>query len=129
MRFQPHSSAHGAVLPHESLPAVAGTYKAGELLVMSSGKLTKISATLNTTPPFLCMSDTAVADGAPLAVVRVSPDTVFETTLSGAAATAVPGGKLSVATGGLQVITGTGTFEVVYAEGTTAGSVVRGRFV
>ena len=39
------------------------------------------------------------------------------------------GSRLVVKSGGTQVGAGDGTFEVVSLDGTTAGSIVRGRFV
>ena len=60
---------------------------------------------------------------------RTSRDVIYETTLQAAASGTVAGTRLVVKTGGTQVGTGDGTFEVVSLDGTTAGSVVRGRFV
>ena len=128
--FRPHSSNHGAVVPFEYLPASAGDYVAGQMLNMSGGKLVAISAASKTTPAYLCMGKHTVADGENLPVTRVSDDVIYETELSAEAAAAVPGSKLEVSVGGLAVdATAAGTFEVVFLEGTVAGSVVRGRFV
>ena len=119
----------GALQGWEQLPAAAGTYKAGQLLNASGGKLVPISAASKTTPGYLCMADMTVADGETLPVQRVTKDTIFVTQLSAEAADAAIGSLLEVSAGGLQADgTAAGTFEVVYIEGTAAGSEVHGRF-
>ena len=128
--FNPVKSDNGAVLPWEYMPAAAGTYKAGQLLNVSGGKVAALSAASTTTPPYLCMADKTVAAGDPLPVTRISKDWIYETQLSAAAASAVPGTKLEVSTGGLEAdATTAGTFELVSLEGTAKGDFVRGRFV
>ena len=67
--------------------------------------------------------------GTPIPVSRTSRDVIYETTLQAAAAGTVAGSRLVVKSGGTQVGAGDGTFEVVSLDGTTAGSIVRGRFV
>ena len=128
MSFTAYKSDNGAVTPHEYLVAAAGTYKAGQLLGVTGGKLAALTADTTTTPPYLCLHEGTVTDGTVIPVARVSKDLIYETTLSGAAATAAVGAKLAVASGGLHAKTGAGTFELVYVEGTAADSVVRGRF-
>lgn len=89
-----------------------------------------ISAEQTTTPPYLCMADITVADaGTPIPVTRISRDSIYETTLASAASGTVTGGKLQVASGGLQATTGAGTFEVVALDGTQSGDTVRGRWL
>lgn len=128
--FFPHKTDTGAHQPWEYLPAAAGTYQAGQLLIVSGGKLAAISAATKTTPPYLCMGSVTVADGENLPVVRVTNDEIYETQLSAAAASATIGTKLEVSAGGLKAdAAAAGTFELVYIEGTAADSVVRGRFV
>lgn len=128
--FRHHSSIIGAVLPFEYLPAAAGAYEAGQLLNVSGGKLVAISAASKTTPPYLCMGKHTVADGENLPVTRVTTDVIYETELSAEAQTAVVGTKLEISAGGLMADgAAAGTFEVVFMEGTAAGSTVRGRFV
>lgn len=126
--FQPIKSNNGAKLPWEYLPAAAGTYHAGQLLTITGGKLAAISAATDVTPPYLCMGEKTVADGEILPVTRVSRDYIYETTLAAAATDAVLGGKIKVAKDGLEATTGAGTFEVVFAEGTAKGDMVRGRW-
>lgn len=119
----------GALQGWEHLPAAAGTYKAGQLLNVADGALAPIGAACKTTPGYLCMADMTVAAGENLPVQRVTKDTVFVTQLSAEAADAVIGSKLEVSAGGLQADgAAEGTFEVVYIEGTAAGSEVHGRF-
>lgn len=128
--FLPHTSDHGAVLPWEYMPAAAGTYQAGQLLTVSGGQLTAISAASATTPGYLCMADITVEAGDNVPVTRIQDDQIYETTLSAAATAAVIGTKLRISAGGLQADAGaTGTFEITYIDGTAAGDMVRGRFV
>lgn len=127
--FTPYARDTAGALPWEYYPAAAGTYVAGQLLKISNGQLAAVSTASTTTPPYLCMADATVEAGGMLPVVRVKHDTVFETTLSAAAESAAVGAKLQVAAGGLQANAATaGSFELVWAEGTEAGSTVRGRF-
>lgn len=119
----------GNLQPWEQMPAAAGTYKAGQLLNISGGKLAAISAACKTTPAYLCMADKTVEAGENLPVARVSNDAIYVTTLSAEATTATIGTMLEVSAGGMQADgTAAGTFEVVYIEGTAAGSEVHGRF-
>lgn len=130
--FVPVKSNTGAMLPWEYLGAAADTYQAGQMLTVTGGKLTKLSAASTTTPPYLCMADVTAADGQVIPVIRVDGDFIFETILKAAASGAVIGTKLQVEADGLTASkpsAGSGTFEVVYLEGTAAGNVVRGRFV
>lgn len=128
--FTPHKNGTGAVLPWEYLPASAGTYKAGQLLQVSAGSVAAISAAIKTTPPYLCMADITVEAGGIVPVTRVNADTVYKTTLSAAAASAVIGTKLEVTAGGLEAdAAAAGTFELTCLEGTAQGDTVYGRFV
>ena len=126
--FLPHVHDKGTHQPWEYLPAAAGSYSVGQLLNVSGGKLTAVTAASTTTPPYLCQANITVEDGANVPVTRVSDDVIYETTLSAAAASATIGTKLQITSGGKQVDAGSaGSFEVVYIEGTAAGSIVRGR--
>jgi len=128
--FSVYKSDAGAVPPWEYMEAAAGTYKAGQLVTVTSGKIAALTAASTTTPPYLCMADAEVAAGELLPVVRTSKDHIYATTLGAAAASAVVGTKLQVAKDGLTVnASAEGTFEVTYIEGTAAGNVVHGRWV
>lgn len=127
--FLPYSHDKGALQPWEYIEAAAGTYEVGQLLDVSGGKLAAITAAKTTTPAYVCMASKTVEAGEILPVQKVTDDVIFETTLSAEASDAVVGTKLRISAGGLQADAGaTGTFEAVYVEDTTAGSVVRGRF-
>ena len=133
--FIPIKSNDGAMTPFEYLAAAAGTYQVGQLLNVSDGKLTAISADQATTPPYVCMQSGTVVAGDKIAVVRVSGKHIYETELAAEATAVTVGTKIQVASGGLKakyVLNSStpvpGTFEVVSLEGTAAGSVIRGRF-
>lgn len=126
--FLPHKSDNG-LQPFEYYPADAGTYEIGQLLNVSKGQLTAVSAASKTTPSYVCMSRATVAAGEILPVIRCTQDMIFETTLSADAEEAKLGSLLEVSAGGLQVdAANSGTFEVTGIEGTVAGSTVYGRF-
>ncbi len=113
----------------EYLPAAAGEYKAGQLLNAADGLLTPLKAASATTPGYVCMAETTVAEGAVLPVCRVIPGALYETELAAAAEGAALGTMLQVHADGLTVDSAAaGSFEVVSIEGTTAGSRVCGRF-
>lgn len=127
--FSPHKTDTGAVLHWEYMPAVAGTYQAGQLLNAKNGSLTPVSAASTTTPGYLCMANITVTAGQPVPVTRIQHTAIYETQLSAVAASAAEGTKLQVSAGGLQVdAAAAGSFEVTYIEDTAAGSMVRGRF-
>lgn len=127
--FSPHKTDTGAVLPWEYLPAVAGTYQAGQLLNANAGSLNPISAASKTTPGYLCMANITVTEGQLVPVTRIQHTAIYETQLSAEAAAAKEGTKLQVSAGGLQAdAAAEGSFEITYIEGTAAGSMVRGRF-
>ena len=120
----------GGLQPWEYMPAKAGTYQGGQMLNASAGLLTPVSTVSTTTPGYLCMADITVAEGESIPVIRVRGNTIFETTLSAAAASAKIGSKLEVSAGGLAVdATAAGSFELTYVDGTAQGSMVMGRFV
>ena len=127
--FLPHMSDTGALQPWEYLPATAGTYKVGQLLNVTGGKLTALTDASTTTPSYLCMSEITVEDGTLVPVTRVSKNYIYETQLGAAAASAKIGTKLQVSAGGLTADAGaTGSFEVTFLEATAAGAQVLGRF-
>ena len=127
--FTPHVNDTGAVLPWEYMAAAAGTYKAGQLVTVTGGKITAIGAALKTTPPYLCMADITVEDGGTVPVTRVQKNVIYKAQLGAAADAAVPGTKLEVFAGGLLAdAAAAGTFELTYLEGTAVGDNVYGRF-
>ena len=114
----------------EYLPAAAGTYQAGQLLKVTDGKLSAVSAASTTTPPYLCQCDKVVEDGEIIPVARISNDDIYETCLGAADEELKMGKQLQVSAGGLTVdAAATGSFEVVSFDGTAEGSTVRGRFL
>ena len=126
--FLPHKSDNG-LQPFEYHPAAAGTYEIGQMLNVTDGKLTAISAVCKTTPAYVSMARGTMADGEVLPVLRVNHEMVFATSLSADTANAKLGAMLEVSAGGKEVDgAAAGTFEVTYAEGTAAGSAVYGRF-
>lgn len=128
MSFIPHQSDDG-LQPWEYYPAAAGAYKVGQMLTMTGGKLTAISAATKTTPPYVCMAEKTVVAGELIPVMRVTKRMIFETSLSSAAASATIGSLLEVSAGGLEVdAAAAGTFETTYIDGTDVGAMVRGRF-
>lgn len=130
MGFFHKTSDTGAVPSIINLPAAAGEYSPGQLLTVTDGQLTAITAASNTTPPYVCHSARKIETaGGMLAVNRVRKDVVYKTSLSAAAAEAKIGSKLRISAGGKQVSAGAGTFEIVYIEGTAEDDTVRGRFV
>lgn len=113
----------------EWLPAEAITPKLGLCLALdgTSGQLE-----VSVTPQYICMmeSDDAITAGTLIPVMNVKGwefETITQANDSGLKA----GCKRDVYTGGMKLGTGTSNnnFLVTYAEGTAAGSVVRGNFV
>ena len=84
--FIPIKSTDGAMTPFEYIEAAAGTYRAGQLLGVTDGKLAAIAADQATTPPYVCMQSGTVASGELLAVMRLQGKYTFETELAAAAA-------------------------------------------
>lgn len=128
MPFLPVKSDTGAATPWEYYPAAAGDYQVGQLLNISDGKLTAITAPSLKTPPYVSMRQGTAADGEVFPVIRVSPGHIYETTLGADAASAAVGGRLQVNAGGLDAVSGAGSFELVAVDGVTQGSTVRGRW-
>lgn len=126
--FLPHKSDNG-LQPFEYYPVAAGTYEIGQLLNVTDGKLVAVDAASPTTPAYVSMGQGTLADGEVLPVIRVNHEMIFATTLSAETAGAKLGALLEVSVGGKEVDgAAAGTFEVVYAEDTAAGSVIHGRF-
>lgn len=121
----------GHVAPFEQYPCSAITPKRGMAMVLSSGKLA--IATGTSKPEFICVEehDSAVSAGDLVTVVRVDPQTVYETTLSAAGTSLNIGDLVTLhASNGLQVTatTTSGVAEIVEMDGTAVGDTVRVRF-
>ena len=120
----------GHVAPFLQLPCSAITPKNGMAMLLSSGKLA--IATGANKPEFICVEEhsAAVSAGDLVTVVRVEPDTEYETTLSAAGALNI-GDKVTLhASSGMQVTatTASGVAEIVAMEGTASGDTVTVRF-
>ena len=120
----------GHVAPYEQLPCSAITPKHGMAMKLDSGKLAKASGTDK--PEFICVEEhaAAVSAGDMVTVVRVDPQTEYETVLSAAGSSLNLGDKVTIATDGLRVTatTTSGVAEIVYMDGTASGDMVRVRF-
>lgn len=121
----------GHVAPYEQFPCSAITPKHGMAMILSSGKLA--IATGSAEPEFICVEEhsAAVSAGDMVTVVRVDPQTEYETTLSAAGGSLNLGDKVTLhASNGLQVTATTtnGVAEIVYMDGTASGDMVRVRF-
>lgn len=130
MAFLIHTVEGGRVPAWEYLPAGAITPQVGLALTQTSGNLAVASGT--TIPTYISMREesAAVTAGTIIPVIRVLDSIVFETTFSAAATSVNVGDKVTISSDGTQVTatkTG-GVAEVVWKEGTTAGSKVRVRF-
>lgn len=130
MAFLLHSVEGGRIPAWEYLPCGAIQPQVGLALTMTSGNLAIASGT--TAPLYVSMreEDAAVTAGTIIPVVRVLDSIVFETTFSAAATSIKVGDKVTISSDGTQVTatkTG-GVAEVVWMDGTTAGSTVRVRF-
>ena len=129
MGFMIHSTDDGRVPATEYLPAGAITPKAGMALNQADGLLAAAGAGA---PSYICMADRADACGAGeyIPVVRVSGDIIFETAFTADAGTVKLGDKVAISADGLGVtgVTEGGAAEVVYMDGTEAGSMCRVRF-
>lgn len=131
MAFLIHSTDDHRTPHAESKPCSAITPKVGMVMTMTGGKL--VAATGTTKPTYLCITqrESACTAGEEIDVLRIQPDMVLETSFSAAATAVNIGDKVTVSTDGTQVTATTtnGTAEVVYMDGTDAGSMCRVRFV
>ena len=127
--FLNKKNADGHVAPFEQLPCSAITPKNGMAMVLSSGKLAIASGASK--PEFICIEQhsAAVSAGDLVTVVRVEPDTDYETVLSASGALNI-GDKVTLASDGLRVTatTASGVAEIVAMEGTASGDTVIVRF-
>lgn len=130
MAFLEHSTDDHRVPHIEYKPCGAVQPQAGMAMVMEGGLLAAASDADK--PTYLCVTqkEAACAGGESIAVYRVQPDMVLETTFSADAAAVKVGDKLTISDDGMQVTATTGgSAEVVYMDGTAEGSMCRVRFV
>lgn len=128
--FIPHTIEGGGTLPIEMQPAAAITPKIGLALVYSAGKLAVCGATA--VPEYICMteSDTALAAGTMIPVIRVNHRVVFSVPATASMDAVALGSKVTLHTDGMQVTatTTSGVAEIVGREGTGAGAAQYVRF-
>ena len=97
----------------------------GELLKLSSGKLTKASGT--DAAEFVALG---AGTGVIIPVKRIYEDEVYQTTLSASGSSLHIGDKVTVASDGLRATatTDSGVFEITEMLGTASGDKVNGMF-
>jgi len=129
MSFKPHTYDDGVGLPFEYFPVTGSlAVNSGTMLLITSGKMAL--ATGANKPTYVCISNIAeTTTGETIAVQRVDPKTIFETTLSEADSDIAIGEKHTISADGNQITATTtnGVAEVVSFDGTDAGSKVRVR--
>lgn len=131
MAFLVHSTDDHRAVHLEYHPVSAIVPKVGMAMVMTSGKLAVAAGT--TKPQYICMTqrESACQAGEIIPVIRVAADIVLETSFSTGASANNLGSKVTVSADGMQVTSTTtdGVAEVIYMDGTEAGSMCRVRFV
>ena len=122
--FKIHSIDGGRTPATEYLPAENITPKVGTMLVQENGLLVPATGAKN--PTYMCLqsSDAAVQSGMDIPVMRVSPDTIFETETEADMSAVTLGKKIGLSADGTTVVTTDGAAETVYIDKT----VVRVRF-
>ena len=99
----------------------------GELLVQTSGRLTKCGATA--TPEFIAMKTQSaeITSATPLPVVRITEDMEFSATATATVAATLLGSKVTLHTDGIKctATTTSGVFTITATDGATK---VRGKF-
>lgn len=131
--FEFHSTLDGRNAPQEYyLGTAAEAYAYGELLVLTTGGLTKCAATA--VPEFVCMGTQAAENPVvtPIPVMRIMESDVFKTVFSADGSSIVVGDLLTIDSDGLRVTatTSSGVFKVKsFPKATkTAGKPVVGMF-
>lgn len=112
----------------KQIAATAGTYKIGEALVISSGKLAKATGTAM--PEYICAQNkTASTTDANVSVYPIEKNQEYETTLA-ESGTVVLGSKVTIHTDSAQITTTTsnGVAEVLAVAGSALGDVAVVRF-
>lgn len=113
----------------EALEYIIGTTSeaitVGELLVLSSGKLTKCGATA--TPEFVALGS---GNGTIIPVKRIYEDEVYQTTLSAAGTSLNIGDKVTISSDGKQATatTTSGVFAITEIIDSAQGGKVNGMF-
>lgn len=130
--FMPFKNNDGARDPYEYLPCSGITPKLGMALVPNSNGQLAI-ATGTTAPTYISMfeSETAVAAGTVIPVVRVNKRTIYKTTLSASGTSLKLGNKVTLhASNGMQVTatTSDGVAEIVDIIDSANGGEVLVRF-
>lgn len=130
MAFKIHKIDDNRVPGIEYLPAGEITPKIGMALDLTGGKLALAAGTTRPAYLSMCERETACTGGELIPVIRLGGDMVLETTFAVAATAVKLGDKVTVHTDGGQVTATTtgGVAEVVYMDGTAAGSMCRVRF-
>lgn len=130
MAFQIFSTDDNNVPGIEYLPAGAITPKVGMALAQKNGELTAASGATVPTYLSMCEKEGTCEKGEIIPVIRVGKQMILETTFSAAATAVKLGDKVTLAADGLQVTATTtdGVAEVIYMDGTDAGSKCRVRF-
>lgn len=97
----------------------------GEVLKLSSGKLTKASST--DVPEFVALG---AGTGVIIPVKRIYEDEVYQTTLSASGTSLNVGDKVTIASDGLRATatTTSGVFEITEFLGTGSGDKINGMF-
>lgn len=128
MAFMIHSTDDHRVPVLEYLPCAENSVQAGTLMTILNGKLMGAGGAMK--PTYLCVAQRdSIAEDETIPVVRILPDMTLETTLTGNVEGITLGSKVTCSTGGAGIsgVSDSGVIEVVYAEGSTAGSVCRVR--
>lgn len=130
MAFEFYRAENSAAPIEKELPAtVSESYKHGEAVKFSSGALTKSGATEKPEFVYVGKDITSAITGQIINVVPVLPEYEWETTLSAAGTSLVPGNKVTVSSDGTEATatTGSGVFELL-TDGGAKGAKVVGRF-
>lgn len=129
--FKIHAKDDMGKAPMLELPTTASeSYKYGEALVLSAGKLTKCGAT--TRPTYICMKDYDAPESDPevIPVIRVNENIIFRTRNSAALSAVEIGSKVTLDADALKVTatTASGVAEIVSKSGDAIDSEVLVRF-
>ncbi len=129
--FRIHSVDEGHIPGIEYLPCGDITPKVGMALVLTGGNLGIATGTSVPSYISMCERENACTAGEMIPVIRVSKGMILETDFSAAPTGVKLGDKVTLhASSGMEVTATTtnGIAEVVYMDGTTAGSMCRVRF-